>query len=320
MQTTIVTKDADLADIRSDLEKVYEVSAYLDFPFSLDEVTNYFLRNRNITSEKLRFMISNGDFANIPFQIKDGYILTRASQSETLRFEREQISGEKLQSAARFARILTKIVPFIRTVAVTGSVAYGSAGRWDDIDLFVVTERKRLWLSVLMALAMVRVEKLLGLAPSHLLPFCLSYVHDEQGFAEDASRNRVNPLFARELLKAKPVAGPEQYRLILQENDWVGELYSAPYAAALKALDQGPLNGVQPRVDQPGLFALFFDWAEGIVYVFLSRYLKLRAYLTNLKLKSQKQKLRIFEPRITPNSCVYTSNFYRWLHSLWGER
>lgn len=319
MQTALTAKDTDLADIRGDLEKVYEVSAYLDFPFSLDEVANYFLPSRNITPEKLRSMISEGNFVDIPFQVKDGYLLSRPSQSDTLRLERALISAEKLHSAARFAKVLTKMVPFIRMVAVTGSVAYGSAGKWDDIDLFVVTEQKRLWLSILMALVMVRVEKSLGLSPSHLLPFCLSYVHDEQGFADDASRNLVNPLFARELLKAKPVAGPEQYRRILEENDWVGKLYTVPYGAALQALGKAPTNEVDLK-EGHGRFVLFFDWAEAFVYVFLSRYLKLRAYLTNLKLKSQKQELRIFEPRITPNSCVYTSNFYRWLHSLWGER
>jgi len=209
------------------------------------------------------------------------------------------------------------MVPFIQTVAVTGSVAYGSAEKWDDIDLFVVTERKRLWLSVLFALILVRVEKLLKLGPSHLLPFCLSYVHDERGFAEDAARNSVNPLFARELLKAKPVVGSDQYLRILNENTWVREFYSRPYSAAVAALHNkadGRETG-RRRAKSP----LLLDWAEGMVYVFLSRYLKLRAYLTNLRLKSEKQDLRLFEPRITPNSCVYTSNFYKWLHSLWGE-
>lgn len=320
MQTALSAKDLELTDIHNNLEKVYEVSAYLDFPFSLDDVANYFLPKRNVTAERLHALISDGLFADIPFQMKDGYLLSRPSQSDTLRFEREQISAEKLESAARFANFLVRVVPFIRTVAVTGSVAYGSASKWDDIDLFVVTEEKRLWLSVLLALGTVRVKKLLGLGSPHLLSFCLSYVHDERGFAEDASRNRVNPLFARELLKAKPVAGPEQYRRILEENGWVGQLYSTPYMATLDALDRSRVDATAVEPGIHGKFGLFFDWAEGLVYVFLSRYLKLRAYLTNLKLRSAGHDLRVFEPRISPNSCVYTSNFYRWLLSLWGEK
>src|SRR5208337_3677625 len=116
------------------------------------------------------------------------------------------------------ANLLTRVIPFIRTVAVTGSVAYGSATKWDDIDLFIVTKRNRLWISALLILR-----------PSHLSLFCLSYVHDEQGFLKESQRNRSNALFARELLKAKPVAGAEEYRKILEGNEWVASFYSRPY-------------------------------------------------------------------------------------------
>lgn len=316
----ILSPSPQLTDIRADLEKVYEVSAYLDFPFTLDEVADYFLASHNLTSEELASLISEGKFPSIPFQIKDRYLLSRPSQSESSRLEREQISAEKLGSAGEFSSLLKRLVPFVRTVAVTGSVAYGSAGKWDDIDLFVVTQRNRLWVSVLMTLILVRLKKALGLGPANLLPFCLSYVHDEKGFEDESLRNRANPLFARELIKAKPVAGTGVYRRMLEQNDWVRKMYEAPYFAALKDLkvkstEKAVLEGSADR-----RLSLLFDWADGIVYVFLSRYLKLRAYLTNLKLRSSRQDLRIFEPRISRNSCVYTSNFYRWLSSMWGQK
>ena len=313
MQT--MREPSDLTDLGTDLRKVFEVSALLDYPFTFDEVVNYFLPSRNITGIELRSLISNGDL-DIPFQIQDGYLFTRPSQSSVSRLEREQFSSEKLRSASKFATMLTRLIPFVRTIAVTGSVAYGSARKWDDIDLFLVTQKNRLWISVFMALMMVRVSKLLGLEAAHLLAFCLSYVHDEEGFREDASRNQINPLFARELLRAKPIAGKEEYGKILKVNNWVQEMFAKSYASRLRELDGCP----KTHGDACGTrFALFFDWANGVTYTFLSRYLKLRAYLTNLKLKSQKNEFRIFEPRITPSSCVYTSHFYRWLRSLWGE-
>jgi hypothetical protein len=306
-------------EIHNGLEKVFNVSEYLSFPFTLDEVANYFLPKMNITGEQLRSILSGRNFADIPFYIKDGYLLTSASQSDTSRLEREQISAAKLDSAAKFARVLTRLVPFIRTVAVTGSVAYGSADRWDDIDLFMVTRRRRLWLTAFMTLALVRLGKFLGLRPPYLSPFCLSYVHDEEGFANESQKNRTNPLFARELLKAKPVAGRDQYRKILESNDWVGGFYSMPYAAKLKELDRG-INGqwIETR-DDSRRFSFLLDWSEGIAFALLSHYLRLRAYLTNLKLKSQGEGLRVFEPKLSAASCVYTSNFYEWLRTMWGE-
>lgn len=304
-------------EIHDGLEKVFRVSEYLRFPFTLDEVANYFLPRMSLTAEQLGSMLSRGDFPDIPFHIKDGYLLTNADQADNSRLEREQLSAAKLDSAAKFAGGLTRAVPFIRTVAVTGSVAYGSADRWDDIDLFIVTNRNRLWLSAFMTLILIRLIKILGLRPSHLALFCLSYVHDENGFASESQKNRTNPLFARELLKAKPVAGQGEYRRLLETNDWVGSFYPLPYLAKVRALT--PANGLQIEYRSSPRSSLILDWAEGLAFVFLSRYLRVRAYLTNLNLKSRGQEFRVFEPKISATSCVYTSNFYEWLRSLWGH-
>jgi hypothetical protein len=306
-------------EIHEDLEKVFKVSEYLNFPFTLEEVANYFLPKTQLTGEQLRSILSTRSFADIPFDIKDGYLFTNASQANTSRLEREQMSVAKLDSAAEFARVLRRMVPFIRTVAVTGSVAYGSADKWDDIDLFIVTKRNRLWLTAFMTLVFVRLTKFLGLRAPHLSLFCLSYVHDEQGFANESQRNRTNPLFARELLKAKPVAGAGHYRKILEGSSWVQDIYSMPYAAKLRGLKvETDSQGVEVERDSR-LFSFSFKWAEGIAFVFLSRYLRIRAYLTNLKLRSQGQDFRIFEPKMSAVSCVYTSNFYEWLRGLWGK-
>jgi predicted nucleotidyltransferase len=284
----------------------------------LEEATNYFLPKSNLTAEELQSLLTRHDFADLKFIIKDGYLLTSQNQSLSSRFEREQVSAAKLESAASFANLLTRLVPFIRTIAVTGSVAYGSADKWDDVDLFVITERNRLWLSTFLMLLQIRLYKILGLRAAHLLPFCLSYLHDEQGFSNESRRSRTNPLFARELLKAKPIAGTEKYRRILEENKWVREFYSTPYEKTLRLLQTGPEGKAKPPAAPSGFQSFLLTWAEGMSYMIISRYLRLRAYLTNLKLRSQGKHLRTFEPNISAASCVYTSNFYRWLSALWG--
>jgi len=312
-------EEYDSVAIHDGLRKVYDVSEYLKFPFTVEEVANYFLPKYNLTPQQLESMLTNGKFGDLGFKIRDGYLTTNEGQTQLSRSELEQMSADKLNSASGFANLLTRVIPFIRTVAVTGSVAYGSATKWDDIDLFIVTKRNRLWISALLTLVLVRLNKLLTLRPQHLSHFCLSYVHDEQGFLLESQRNRSNPLFARELLKAKPVAGALEYRKILEKNEWVADIYSRPYLEKLRRLS-GNLDGIAIS-EEVGSHALSFlvDWAEGMTYAILSRYLKLRAYLTNLRLKSEGKDFRVFDPIITAVSCVYTSNFYRWLRVLWGE-
>ncbi len=303
-------KESGSLDMHRDLETVYRVSSYFDFPFTAEEVADYFLPGVNISGSKLLQMISEGEFAEIPFKIQNSYLLTREDQNPRVRSVREAISAQKLNSAARFSTLLIRLIPWIMTIAVTGSVAYGSAGKRDDIDLFIITKINRLWISCFLALVFVRVFKFLRLQPVMLLPFCMSYVHDESGFRNEARKN-VNPLFARELLKAIPLAGKEHYRKILEENEWVRAMHSSQYNAKVESLPD------YERIISPARGIFLLDWAEGLAFFFLSRYLRVRAYLTNLKLKSHQQQMRLFEPVISRNSCVYTSNFYRWLRDLW---
>jgi hypothetical protein len=305
-------------EIRDRLSKLFHISTHLDFPFTLEEVATYFLPKANLTPTQLRSLLSSEELTDLGFVLKDGYLLAGNEQTIASRGERERISAAKLASAASFANLLAKLVPFIRTVAVTGSVAYGSADKWDDIDLFVVTDRNRLWVSALLMLIQVRLYKLFALRAPHLLPFCLSYVHDAEGFSRESGRNRANSLFARELLKAEPVAGFKEYRRILQENSWVSQYYPVPYSEKLEMLGE-TFDGSSRPNKSSGLRGFFLDWAEGIAYELLSRYLRLRAYIANLKFESEGRNLRTFDPIISAASCVYTSNFYRWLSALWAE-
>jgi len=317
MRSLTGDEHSDSESIHDGLQKVYDVSEYLKFPFTVEEVAYYFLPKYNITPQQLESMLTDGKFGDLGFKLRDGYLTTNNDQNQVFRSERERMSADKLDSAGSFANLLTRVIPFIRTVAVTGSVAYGGATKWDDIDLFIVTKRNRLWISALLTLVLVRLNKLLLLRPPHLSLFCLSYVHDEQGFLNESRRNRSNPLFARELLKAKPVAGQDEYRMLLETNDWVGSFYPIPYLTKVRALTQP--NGHEIEYPNSSRSSLILGWAEGIAFVFLSRYLRVRAYLTNLKLKSRGQEFRVFEPKISASSCVYTSNFYEWLQSLWGN-
>jgi hypothetical protein len=320
MQRALSTpEEVDLAKVHTDLGKVYQVSRYLDFPFTADEVAGYFLPSLNISGRDLLSLLATQKFADIPFEIKDRYLVTNNGQSLSKRFDREQMSAAKLNSAESFARTLAKGVPFLRTIAVTGSVAYGSAEKWDDIDLFIITKRNRLWLSALVTLIYVRLGKLFHLRPTHLSLFCLSYVHDELGFAMEASRNMHSPLFAREILKAKPVSGKANYRKLLLGYDWVKEIYTAPYHEKMSEFERNGTNEITKAERTWAGLEILLDWAEGLAFTFLSHYLSLRAYLTNLRLKSEGKNNRVFKPKLSRMSCVYTSNFYEWLHTLWGQ-
>ncbi len=302
--------------VRAELEQVFRISSWLDFPFTVDEVAEYFLPGLNLTGDQVKALFTDRAI-DLPFTLHDRYLLTDISQSIVSREERKLFSSAKLESASRFTSTLTRLVPWIEMVAVTGSVAYGSARKWDDIDLFMVTKRNRLWLSLSLALILVRLGRLLRIRDADLLSFCFSYVHDDLGFLQESSKSKFTPLFARELLKAQPLIGIRRYKQILECNEWVKLVHKSAYTSKMNELHDSETSDKCTVTHER--FSFFLQWADGITFVFLRGYLKIRSHITNTKLKSKGLEFRVFDQVMTIHSCVYISNLYRWLQQLWRQ-
>ncbi len=88
--------------------------------------------------------------------VRDGMIV--AAGREALLEERQRrraIAARTWPVALRYARAVGSL-PFVRMVAITGALAVGNATDGADIDLMVITERGRVWLSRAMTIAFVR--------------------------------------------------------------------------------------------------------------------------------------------------------------------
>jgi len=302
--------------VRDELEQVFRISSWLDFPFTVDEVAEYFLPGLNLTGDQVKALFTERAI-DLPFTLRDRYLLTDISQSIVSRAKRKLFSAAKLESASRFASTLSRLVPWIEMVAVTGSVAYGSARKWDDIDLFIVTKHDRLWLSLSLALILVRLGKLLRIRDADLLSFCLSYAHDDIGFLQESSKSKFAPLFARELLKAQPLVGTRKYKQILEGNEWIKLVHKTAYISKISELHDPELSD-KGRVAQER-FSFFLQWVDGVAFVFLAAYLKIRSHIANTKLKSEGKEFRVFDQVMNRHSCMYVSNLYRWLQQLWRQ-
>lgn len=82
------------------------------------------------------------------------YFLNGREKIANLRQQREKWSREKLKKAERVAEFL-KIVPWVKMVGVTGSLALLNSDKNDDIDILIVSEKNRLWLTRLLVTLLV---------------------------------------------------------------------------------------------------------------------------------------------------------------------
>jgi hypothetical protein len=146
------------------------------------------------------------------------------------------------------------LLPFVRMVAVTGSLAMNNADEGKDIDFMIVTEPGRLWTARALSLLIARFARLNGvhLCPNYLVTTNALELEDRSLYV------------AHELAQMIPLAGVEVYREMRFVNRWVDDYL--PNACDAPELPEGS------RITRTGIFIrgvlelvftfLLFTWFE----------------------------------------------------------
>jgi hypothetical protein len=144
----------------------------------------------------------------------DGFFVPRGRADLVGVRRAREAHSRALLAASRPALRSLMALPFVRTVALSGSLAHLNADEGADLDLFVIAAPGRAWLVMVAALVMAR----LGGWRRRL---CLNYVLSER-------RLPVGPkdLFtANQIVHLQPVFGCETYRRFLSANPFVHRIY-----------------------------------------------------------------------------------------------
>jgi hypothetical protein len=121
-------------------------------------------------------------------------------------------------------------LPFVRMVALSGSVAHLNADDSADLDLFVITSRRRVWTVTVIALAAAR---LCGWRKR----LCLNYVVSERAMWVAPA-----DLFsANQIVHLQPLIGQAMYLRFLEANRFVERFYPNFRPRALR-LRGGPTD------------------------------------------------------------------------------
>ncbi|MCR4305459.1 MAG: hypothetical protein NUV73_00050 [Candidatus Daviesbacteria bacterium] len=148
------------------------------------------------------------------------YFLLKKGKLVVKRIRNERQSAEYLRKARMLCQIL-KVVPGIKLVGISGGLALGNASKKDDIDLFIITAKNRLWISRLLALGILTLigqrrkvgdkgQKIAG-------KLCLNILLEEDRL-EQASKDI---FIAHEVLQMKPLwQRGGIYSKYLEDNAW----------------------------------------------------------------------------------------------------
>ncbi|MCL4337492.1 MAG: hypothetical protein M1129_04205 [Candidatus Thermoplasmatota archaeon] len=166
------------------------------------------------------------------------------------------LRSEKLQQAQLFfSRLGSRDLKFI---GVAGSVSYGPSSAEDDVDIFIIAERGKLWKVLLKAFL---ARRLLGNKD-----ICISLTMDEV-YAEDLYRRDAEYVVASDAVHVIPLFGSEYYDMLLSISPFVERYFPARLRKGDSVPDSRP-----PSV--PSLL-------DYIIFLVLGPYLIMRSLKNN---------------------------------------
>ena len=129
------------------------------------------------------------------------------------RARREALSRDLLERDRGLIALVSRM-PFVRMVAVSGSLAHLNAERSADLDLFMITSPHRVWGVTLSVLVIAR---LLGWRKR----MCLNYVISEEALAIAPA-----DLFAaNQIIHLRPIVGHDVFDAFIEANPFVRAYY-----------------------------------------------------------------------------------------------
>jgi hypothetical protein len=183
-----------------------------DYPLTVAELHRYLVAIPAGVA-RVRDLLTNGRLVpNRLVRCGDFYTLPGRQEIVALRQQRLDYARRLWPWAAYYGRLLASL-PFVRLIAVTGSLAVDNAQADADIDYLIVTENGRLWLCRALVIIIIRLAARRGIS------LCPNYFLAERALLFQ-QRNLYN---AHELVQMVPLAGVDTYRHLRRLNSWTGD-------------------------------------------------------------------------------------------------
>jgi len=187
-------------------------SDIFSYPLRVEEIVRYVTgvkmtideaAERLRASEPLKALVrTDGDF----------YFLDGREANCQLRKDREAESRQQLAISQR-RLVPLQGIPFLRMAAVTGALAALNAPAGDDVDLLIISSRKRTWTTYFF----LRLWRRFGHNPD----FCFNVFLSEG----DLVFRKENFFYAREILGALPIYNTGSFERFLDANPWIYDVF-----------------------------------------------------------------------------------------------
>lgn len=213
------------------------------------------------------------------------YFLPGREKTVRFRKKRNKIAARKTKRAEKLARVI-KIIPMIKLVGLTGSVAAENPRQEDDLDFLIITARGWLWTTRFLTTGLLSV---LGLRRKpgdrkYKNKICLNLFLEE----DNLSKFNQNLFTANEILNLKLLWDKNnQYDKFLSDNQWVKN-----YLPNMSINSKIPTQPVKYSARS----CIIFDKVIGFIDLFFFKFQKwwMKKKITNEKIQAD---LIAFHPK-----------------------
>ena len=196
-------------------ENILATLTYFDmFNYPLTQAEVYlFLGNKynyELFDDALNCLVNNGTI----HQFDKFYTLSADHYIAVRRLEGNQKAAELIKIAEKVGNLLIKF-PYVRGIAISGSLSKNFADADSDIDLFIITEKNRLWIARTIMHCFKKLTFLVN--KEHL--FCMNYYIDMQQL-EIPEKNIYTAIEVGTLI---PLQGDIVFEKFYTANTWTRE-------------------------------------------------------------------------------------------------
>jgi predicted nucleotidyltransferase len=164
------------------------------------------------TTAELADVLTNLVAENVIYQFNDIFSLHPEKQLADRKIAGFNLAVRKIARAKKIGKFI-QCFPFVRMVAISGSLSKGFADKNSDIDFFIVTNSTNLWTCRTILHLFKKLTFLVGQQHSFCMNYFIATTHltiEEQNY-----------FTAIELATLIPVTHPEIGSILLHENKWV---------------------------------------------------------------------------------------------------
>jgi release factor glutamine methyltransferase len=203
-----------IAEIRNSIVKTIKYADLYDYPLKPGEIYSD-LQCDGVSEEEFQSALSELNGVNGPIGRDGDFCFVRGRESLVgVRKIRQRQSSELVEKYHGNLMYIARL-PFVRTVILTGSIAFDNAVENDDLDLMLITSPNRAWIVDLYNLCIVRIlhEKILKRSRG----ICINYVVDQAKLTVPER----DFFTAHQLTHMKPVYDEGVLESYIESNSWI---------------------------------------------------------------------------------------------------